>query len=137
MGNTRERLSAVGLFLAKGIFRIVLYVCIVFLIYWAGKTTYEFSYSIFNEQAMSPRAGEEITVVIEDGSSAYKIGKILESRGLIKNPWTFVLQEYLSNYHGMLKPGTYVLSTAYTPSRIMAVLAGEEEAGGTVSDQGA
>lgn len=127
MGNTRERVGAAGVVMAKGIFRIVLYVCIAFLIFWAGKATYEFSYSVFNEQAMSPGEGEEITVVIDSGSSVYKIGKILESRGLVKNAPTFVLQEYLSNYHGMLQAGTYVLSTAYTPTRIIEILSEPKE----------
>lgn len=127
MGNTRERVGAAGLVMAKGIFRIVLYVCIAFLIFWAGKATYEFAYSIFNEQPMSPGDGEEVTVVIEDGSSVYKIGKTLQSRGLIESPVTFVIQEFLSIYHGDLKAGTYLLSTAYTPTRIMGVLAGDDE----------
>lgn len=127
MGNTRERVGAVSLIMAKGIFRIVLYVCIAFLIFWAGKATYEFSYSIFNEQAMSPGAGEEITVVIEEGSSVYKIGKTLQSRGLIDNPFTFVIQEYLSPYHGEMHAGAYMLSTAYTPTRIMGILAGDTD----------
>lgn len=128
MGNTRERIGAAGLLLAKSIFRIVLYICIAFLIFWAGKATYEFSYSIFNEQAMSPRAGEEITVVIDEGASVYRVGKILQTRGLIENPFIFVAQEYLSNYHGEMKAGTYVLSTAYTPTRILGILSGEEAA---------
>lgn len=135
MGNARERIGAATLVMAKGIFRVVLYICIAFLIFWAGKASYEFSYSIFNEQAMSPGDGEEITVLIEEGSSVYRIGKTLESRGLISNPLTFVIQEYLSNYHGKLKSGTYMLSTAYTPTRIMGVLAGDTELLGTESKE--
>jgi UPF0755 protein len=127
MGNTRERVGAAGVVLAKGIFRIALYVCVLLLIFWIGKSSYHFSYSVFNEQAMSPGDGQEITVVIEEGSSVYRIGKTLESRGLIENAMVFYIQERLSNYHGQLKPGTYLLSTAYTPTRIMSVLAGEEE----------
>jgi UPF0755 protein len=126
MGNTRERVGAAGVVLAKGIFRFTLYVCVLLLIFWVGKMSYHFSYSVFNEQAMSPGDGQEITVVIEEGSSVYRIGKTLESRGLIENALIFYIQERLSNYHGQLKPGTYLLSTAYTPTRIMSVLAGED-----------
>ncbi|MBQ0001006.1 MAG: solute-binding protein [Clostridiales bacterium] len=134
MGNTREIIGATGLAMAKGIFRIVLYVCIAFLIFWAGKVSYEFSYSIFNEKAMSPGEGTEVTVVIEEGANVLKVGKTLQSRGLIDNPYTFVIQEFLSNYHGKMQPGAYTLSTAYLPSRIIGILAGDTDLLGTTEN---
>ena len=44
-----------------------------------------------------------------------------------------MVQELLSNYHGKLEPGTYLLSTAYTPTRIMGILAGDKEQEGAKS----
>ena len=35
-----------------------------------------------------------------------------------------------------MKAGTYLLSTAYTPTRIMGILAGDEEQAGVSSDDG-
>lgn len=131
MGNTRERLGAASVAVAGGIFRIILYLCVAVMIFWAGKTTYQFGYDVFNQQAMSPGEGTEITVVIQEGTSVYRIGKILESKGLIRDARVFFVQEKLSNYRGKLKPGTYLLSTAYTPTRIMGILAGDEEQEGT------
>ncbi|MEE0463256.1 endolytic transglycosylase MltG [Blautia hydrogenotrophica] len=122
--------------MAGSILRILLYVCVVFLIIWAGKTAYHFGYSIFNQRAMSPEDGQEVTVVIKEGASAYQVGKTLEKKGLIEDAKVFVFQEKLSNYRGQIKAGTYILSTAYTPDRILAVLSGqseEEDEGGTVS----
>ena len=127
MGNTRDRAGAAGVVLAGGFFRIALYICVALLIFWLGKTTYQFGYSVFNQQAMSPGEGQEITVVIKDDASVFKIAKTLENKGLIKDDLVFVVQETLSNYHGKLRPGTYLLSTAYTPSRIMGILAGDTE----------
>ncbi|MED9965716.1 MAG: solute-binding protein [Blautia sp.] len=127
MGNTRDRAGAAGVVLAGGFFRIALYICVALLIFWLGKTTYQFGYSVFNQQAMSPGEGQEITVVIKDDASVFKIAKTLENKGLIKDDLVFVVQEALSNYHGKLRPGTYLLSTAYTPSRIMGILAGDTE----------
>lgn len=128
MGHTKER---VGTVLAGGAFRILFYVCVVFLMIWLGKTTYQFGYQIFNQQAMSPGEGQEVTVVIKEGSSVYQIGKTLENKGLIEDARVFWIQEKLSNYRDQLKPGTYILSTAYTPTRIMGILAGDESQGGT------
>lgn len=133
MGNTRERVGAAGVALAGGVFRIALYVCVVFLIFWIGKSTYQFGYDIFNQQPMNPGEGQEVTVVIKQDASVYDIAKTLENKGLIENARVFYVQEKISNYRGKLRPGTYLLSTAYTPGRIMAILAGDTEQEGTDS----
>ena len=129
MGSTRDKVGKAGVAVASGIFRTAFYVCVAVLIFWIGKSAYQFGYNIFNQQAMSPGAGQEVTVVIEDGSSVYKIGKTLESKGLVEDAKIFYVQERLSNYHGKLTAGTYLLSTAYTPNRIMSILSGEDEEG--------
>ena len=48
----------------------------------------------------------------------YDIAKTLESKGLVEDAKVFWVQEKFSNYKGQMKPGTYLLSTAYEPSRI-------------------
>ena len=72
-------------------------------------------------------------MVIKEDTSVYDIGRILEKKGLIKDALVFWVQEKMSNYSGDLRPGTYLLSTAYTPTRIMAILAGDTEQEGTNS----
>lgn len=116
-----------GVAVASGFFRIVLYIGILVLIIWMGRAAYCFGYDIFNQQAMSPGDGQEITVVIKEGASVYNIGKTSKKKGLIKDAKVFYIQEKLSVYKGKLTPGTYILSTAFTPDQIMAVLAGAEE----------
>lgn len=76
---------------------------------------------------MSPGEGQEVTVVIKEDASLYGIAKTLQKKGLVKSAPVFYVQERLSTYHGKLKAGTYLLSTAYTPNRIMGILAGDEE----------
>ena len=126
MADTREKVGRAGVFLAGGIFKVALYLCVIVLIIWIGKSSYEFGYNIFNQQAISPGEGVQVTVVLKEGASAYKIGKTLKQKGLIKDAKVFYVQERLSAYHGKLKAGTYLLSTAYTPNRMMAVMSGEE-----------
>lgn len=127
MSNVRERAGAFGVAFAGGVFKIALYVCIIVLIFWLGKSSYEFGYDVFNQRAVSPENGQEVTVVIKEGTSVYEIGKILERKGLIEDAKVFWVQELLSSYRGKMKPGTYLLSTAYTPNRIMEILSGIEE----------
>ncbi|MDO4518834.1 MAG: solute-binding protein [Eubacteriales bacterium] len=127
MSSTRDKLGRIGVVLASSFFRIVLYACIVVMLFWVGKTSYKFGHDIFNQKAMSPGEGQEISVVINEGTSVYQIGKILEEKGLIEDAKVFVIQEFFSNYHKELKPGTYILSTAYTPTRMMGIMAGDAD----------
>ena len=133
MGDTRDRMGNAGVAVASGAFRMALYVCVVVLIIWIGKVTYQFGYDVFNQQAMSPGEGQEVTVVVKEDDSAYDIAKTLESKGLVEDALVFWVQEKISNYSGQMKPGTYLLSTAYTPSRIMGILAGDAEQEGADS----
>ena len=137
MGNTRDQVGKAGLFVASGIFRTAFYVCVAVLIFWIGKSAYQFGYNVFNQQAVSPGAGQEVTVVIPEGSSTYDVAKILKSKGLIDDSLVFFAQEKLSTYKGQMKAGTYLLSTAYTPTRIMGILAGDEDQTGVTQDTAA
>ena len=134
MGNTRNQVGKAGLFVAGGVFRTALYVCVALLIFWVGKSAYQFGYDVFNQQAVSPGAGQEVTVVIPEGSSTYDVAKILKSKGLIKDSLVFFAQEKLSTYKGQMQAGNYLLSTAYTPTRIMGILSGDEEQSGVTQD---
>ncbi|MBR2528194.1 MAG: solute-binding protein [Blautia sp.] len=127
MGKKRYIVQRAGLAFAGFAFHIALYVCVAVLIFWLGKQAYQFGYEVFDQKAVSPGAGQEITIIIPQGTSDYQIGKILEENGLISDARVFFVQELLSNYYGNLNSGVFTLSTAYTPSRIMSVLAGEEE----------
>ena len=73
-------------------------------------------------------------MVIPEGSSTYDVAKILESKGLIQDALVFYAQEKLSTYKGKMQSGTYLLSTAYTPTRIMGILDGDEEQSGVTQD---
>ena len=73
MGDTRDRMGAAGVAVAGGFFKIALYVCVAVLIIWIGKVTYQFGYDIFNQHAMSPGEGQEVTVVIKEDATSYDI----------------------------------------------------------------
>ena len=133
MADTRDKVGRAGVFLAGGVFKTAVYIFIIVFLIWVGKSAYQFGYDVFNQQAMSPGEGQEVTVVIKEDTSLYKIAKTLQKKGLVKSATVFYVQERLSTYHGKLQAGTYLLSTAYTPNRIMGILAGDDEQEG-VSD---
>ena len=133
MGDTRDRVGNAGVIVAGGAFKIALYVCIVVLIIWLGRLSYQSGHDIIDQQPMSPGEGQEITVVVKEDDSVYDIAKTLESKGLVEDAKVFWIQEKLSNYKGQMKPGTYLLSTAYEPSRLLAIMAGDAEQEGADS----
>ena len=69
MSDTRERAGAAGVVVAGTFFKIVLYICVIVLLFWVGKASYQFGHDVFNQQAMSPGEGQEVTVVIKEDTS--------------------------------------------------------------------
>ena len=89
MGDTKDRVGAAGVIVAGGFFKIALYVCVAVLVIWIGKVTYQFGYNVFNQQAMNPGEGQEVTVVIKEDATSYDIAKTLKSKGLIEDTLVF------------------------------------------------
>ena len=90
MSDTRERAGAAGVVVAGTFFKIVLYICVIVLLFWVGKASYQFGHDVFNQQAMSPGEGQEVTVVIKEDTSLYKIAKTLQKKGLVKSATVFL-----------------------------------------------
>lgn len=113
--------------LSSIIIKIALAVIVVIVLYKATMKCYDFGYRIFNEKAMESGDGREITVSIVQGKSAYQIGKILESKGLIRDAEVFFFQELLSGSHGKIKPGVYTLKTNMTADDMIKLMTTEQE----------
>lgn len=129
MGRGIRKQGAASIF-AGGFFRFAVYACVVCAVIYVGKSAYDFGYAIFDQIPVDDEDhGEDVTVVIKDGASVYRIGKILKSKGLIKDAKVFVVQESLSNYKDKLQSGTYILNTSMTTDEMLAVLAREDMTG--------
>lgn len=112
------------------ILRVVAVVLVVFLIFRGTEICYDYGYRVFTEPAISVGDGRVVTVSISEDMSPWKIGELLESRGLVRDARLFALQYYLSEYMKDVKPGTFDLNTNMTAEEMMAVMAqgaGEEE----------
>ena len=105
------------------VFKIVLAVIIVIMVYKWSLVAYEYGTRVFNEPPMSAGEGRTITVVIEKGASVSEMGQTLEKKGLIRDAELFRIQEMLSAYKGKLQAGTYELKTSMTTDEIMKILA--------------
>lgn len=121
--NTKQLVGAIFSTVAK----VVLAAIIILYVYKGAITAYDYGYRIFAEEAMSDEPGRDVSVTIADGRSVKEIGELLESRGLIRDAKLFVFQELLSEYHGEIKPGDYVLNTSMNAEELIETMAAEEE----------
>ncbi len=109
------------------IFRMAVLAAAVCLIYRGAMLAYDYGYRIFTEPAMSAGEGRKVTVSVTSEMSPSDIGKLFESKGLVRDGRLFVLQYYLSEYVKDVKPGTFELSTAMTVEEMMEVMAASTE----------
>lgn len=126
-----KALSVVGA-VTGAILRVAMAVAVVYLIYRGAGICYDYGYRIFTEPAMSVGEGRTVTVSITEDMSPWEIGKLLESRGLVRDGKLFTMQYYLSEYLKDVKPGVFELSTSMTAEEMMEVMShGEGGEGST------
>jgi Predicted periplasmic solute-binding protein len=109
------------------IIKVVIYILIIILLFNLGKKAYSFGYAVFNKHPMSSEPGLDVTVTIRTDASVYEIGETLMRRGLIEDAKVFYVQELLSQYHGEIVAGTYILNTSYDVDQILQILANDIE----------
>lgn len=110
------------------VFKVVVAIIIVMLVYKWSLTAYEYGQRVFNEPPMTAGDGRTVTIVVEEGDGAKEIGAALENYGLIRDAELFVIQEMLSSYKDKMKPGAYELNTSMTTDEMMAIMSnGAEE----------
>ena len=109
------------------VFKIVLAIIIVMLVYKWSLTAYEYGQRVFNEPPMTTGEGRTITVIVEEGDGAKEIGATLEQYGLIRDADLFRIQEMLSAYKDKMKPGAYELNTSMTTDEMMQIMSTQAE----------
>ncbi len=112
------------------IFRVVVVILVVYAVYRGAVICYDYGYRIFTEPAMTVGEGRTITVAVTEDMSALDIGKLFESKGLIRDSRLFVLQYYLSEFRKEVGPGTFELSTSMTVEERMEAMTVSPEDGG-------
>ena len=134
MGSKKKKKDAtyqVAVSGAKGAIRILLYVLLICVLIFVGKTAYSFGYLIFYQEpeAHTQADGQDVTVIVHEDDSVYDVGETLQEKGLIERPVIFLPQEKLSDYRGKIKPGTYLLNTHETVDEMLAILSGKNTEG--------
>lgn len=106
------------------IFKTVVAIAVVYVIYVGAVNSYNYGYRIFTEPAVSSGTGRDVTVTVTSGMSATDIGELFENKGLTRDAKLFALQYLFSEYHDDVVPGTFTLNTAMTAEEMMAAMVG-------------
>ncbi len=109
------------------VFRVVVAIAAVYLIYQGAILCYNYGYRIFTEPAVSAGEGRSVTVAVTDDMSPKEIGQLFENKGLVRDGTLFMLQYYLSEYVKDVKPGIFELSTSMTAEEMMEAMTVTEE----------
>lgn len=122
--------SLIGAFFG-GIVRIAMVVLVIWVIYNGVVISYDYGYRIFREPALTNKEeGKTITVDIPEKMSPLAMGKLFESKGLVRDGRLFALQYLCSEHRKDLKPGIYELDTSMVAEEMFAAMsakAPEEE----------
>ncbi|MCR5590552.1 MAG: endolytic transglycosylase MltG [Lachnospiraceae bacterium] len=102
----------------------------ILVIFKAGEKAYDFGFRVFTEEAMSPAPGRDVAVTIVQGDSTMDVGKMLEEKGLIRDPKLFYVQKKCSVYDNDIQPGFYTLNTSMTADDMFAIIAGRKDGEG-------
>lgn len=109
------------------ILKVVVVILAVYYTYQGAMVCYDYGYRVFAEPAVATGEGRKVTVTVTEEMSPLDIGKLFESRGLVRDARLFMLQYYFSEHLKDVKPGTFELSTAMTVEEMMAVMAAPSE----------
>lgn len=104
------------------IFRVVVAILAVYVIYRGALICYDYGHRIFTEPAVSSGEGRTVTVAITEDMSPSDIGKLFESRGLVRDGRLFTIQYYLSEFRKDVGPGIFDLSTSMTAEEMMEAM---------------
>lgn len=111
------------------IVKIAVTAVIVIVVFRLAVSAYDFGFQIFADIPIAEEGnGRTVNVVISEGQDSKEIGKLLEQKGLIENGTIFYIQEMLSEYKGMIQPGTYELNTAMSATQMLEIMCKLDEA---------
>ena len=126
MSNTTKEINRVTGAISGISGKLIFYALVVLLLYEGITKGYAFGYEIFHSTAMAEAPGIDKVVQIEDGDSLMDVAKELDSKGLIKNEYAFLIQSMFYEYGKAgeyeIIPGTFTLNNSMTAKEIIIEL---------------
>lgn len=122
------------------IIKVIVIAVVVMFVFRSATAAYDFGYRVFADKPVSVTGGRTITIGIAQDAGIKEIAEMLQEKGLIEDANLFVIQEFLSAYHGEILPGIYDLNTGMTAEEMLEIMSTpteEPESTGTESSNSA
>lgn len=104
------------------IIKVIVIAAVVMFVFRSATAAYDFGYKVFADKPVSVSGGRTITVGIAQDADIKEIAEMLQEKGLIEDAKLFVIQEFLSAYHGDILPGIYDLNTGMTAEEMLEIM---------------
>lgn len=104
------------------IVKVIVIAAVVMFVFRGATQAYDFGYRVFADQPVSVTGGRTITVGVAEDADVKDIAQMLQEKGLIEDYRLFIVQEFLSAYHGEILPGIYDLRTDMTAEKMLEIL---------------
>ena len=116
----------------KTVIRILVIVFVIIAAYFLIRNAYKIGYDVTGNVPVDKSDDAfETMVIISKDMSVKDIGELLIDKGLIKEEAnSFVIQEWISDYHDEIVPGTYVLNSSMTVEEMLKIMCRDEETEG-------
>lgn len=105
------------------VIRMALIAIALFLVIRISRTAYDYGYETFAQKPITEGNGRIVTITVTESDTVSDIAKLLEEKGLVKDELLFRMQEMFSDYHDMIAPGVYDLSTDMTADEMLEIMA--------------
>lgn len=130
--DVKQLLGAVTAMIAK----IAIAAVVIIVVFKLAVGAYDFGFQVFADIPISEGEGRTVNVVITEGQDVKDVGKMLETKGLIRDSKLFYIHEKLSDYKDGIKPGTYELNTAMSIEEMLQCICSDEDSTQEADNQG-
>ncbi len=119
----------VGKMAGSVLFRILVIVLLITVIFFVVGKMYRFGYGLFSQEAVDEAPGKEVKVLITENMSNDTVAKLFEQKGLVKDASVFGIQiRFFTSSSYKVMPGEYTLNTSMTPRELIKSICDEVEA---------
>jgi UPF0755 protein len=116
--------KVVGAFLGT-VFRLIVIVCVLYLIYELAVNAYNFGYRVFADIPAALAPGNDIEVTITENMDSKEIAKSFEESGLVEDWKLFWVQIQFSEHKDEICPGIYTLNNSMKAEEMLDTISAD------------
>lgn len=108
--------------LVSTIFRIVIMVAVLYMIYRLSIGAYNFGYRVFADIPLAFSPGRDIQITITESMDDKEIAKSFQEAGLVEDWKLFWVQIMFSEYKETINPGAYTLNNSMKAEEMLEII---------------